>query len=300
MISTSCLIGSLVPEPPWTARVAGVYTRAVSLLHDDGALISLLPNREDMEARAIWLDQDQACFSVFCTIPLAQPDRIKVDWREDSFSIRTENRLLAQFAVLDQPRYSGKDCLNTAGTLWQQASSAGRTASIDLIKTALRQAYRQGRQAQGIHGQNVYGKYFKKLRESPLWPANLVGFGPGTTPAGDDWLAGYLLAMALTASGRTAYCSGLRLEIQEKLTETNAAGRSLLLSALAEEPSARFGQLMLVCAQTAVAASRTAQLKVPEKAALIQLVHAVLAHGATSGEDMLSGFIAGLLLREGQ
>ena len=46
-------IGCLVPPSPWTARIVGVFGKAVSLLHPDGALVSVVGRAEHMEARAM-------------------------------------------------------------------------------------------------------------------------------------------------------------------------------------------------------------------------------------------------------
>jgi len=116
----------------------------------------------------------------------------------------------------------------------------------------------------------------------------LCGLGPGLTPAGDDWLAGWLLAQHLSEDLR-----GLRLTagwydlegliaditadrtttLSRAFLECAAAGKAdetwhALLSALAEEP------------MTSLPVS--------------QSTDAILAHGDTSGAAMLAGFLAGM------
>jgi hypothetical protein len=117
---------------------------------------------------------------------------------------------------------------------------------------------------------------------------SLCGLGPGLTPAGDDWLAGWLLAQHLSEDLRGLGpaagwydLAGLIADITADRTTTlsraflacAAVGEAdemwhVLLSALAEEP------------MTSPAVS--------------QSTDAILAHGDTSGAAMLAGFLAGM------
>ena len=109
----------------------------------------------------------------------------------------------------------------------------------------------------------------------------LCGLGPGLTPAGDEWLAGWLLAqhLALDLTG-LRHLSGLATDITTARTTTlsraflecAAAGKAdetwhALLSALAEEP----------------------MTSLP----VFQSTDAILSHGDTSGAATLAGFFAG-------
>ncbi len=114
---------------------------------------------------------------------------------------------------------------------------------------------------------------------------SLCGLGPGLTPAGDDWLAGWLLALRLQppqARHRGLTLNMARGAVQTAAaTRTNTLSRAFLNCAAAGEIDAHWQALLDALidgsdAQIAAAASR------------------ILAQGATSGADMLAGFLMGL------
>ncbi len=103
----------------------------------------------------------------------------------------------------------------------------------------------------------------------------LCGLGPGLTPAGDDWLAGWLLAL---------HCSE---DLRGLIAETAAArtttlSRAFLACAAAGEADESWHDLLNALA------SESANQRINES------THVVLAHGATSGAAMLMGFVAGI------
>ena len=111
-----------------------------------------------------------------------------------------------------------------------------------------------------------------------------MGFGPGTTPAGDDWLSGYLLASYLLAGGPGTGAAELRLSIRAALPRTGAAGRALLEGSLAGVPPAYLVALALALADPGPGG----------EVSLARAVGEALEHGASSGEDALAGLLAGL------
>jgi hypothetical protein len=110
----------------------------------------------------------------------------------------------------------------------------------------------------------------------------LIGLGPGLTPAGDDWLAGWLLglwvvdaAMALRA-GQTV--------VRAATGRTNCLSLACLECAAAGEADAGWINLFAALAETTAGRSRV------QAAA-----QRVLERGATSGAAMLMGFCSGAL-----
>jgi len=107
-------------------------------------------------------------------------------------------------------------------------------------------------------------------------PDRLVGLGPGMTPAGDDFLAGALLAGAL---GLGAGLQGMDPgRIEAALPGTTPAGRTLLWLALRKS----FPSYL----RSFVAAVADAPLHEEVAAA----VRAACSHGETSGTDAVAGF----------
>jgi hypothetical protein len=121
---------------------------------------------------------------------------------------------------------------------------------------------------------------------------NLCGLGPGLTPAGDDWLAGWLLGLHLTGDLRSlADLEGLIAEIAP--TRTTTLSRAFLAVAAAGEADESWHDLLDALAgelanQRIVSASLASQDRVS------LAFHAILQHGATSGAAMLAGFFAGI------
>jgi hypothetical protein len=105
----------------------------------------------------------------------------------------------------------------------------------------------------------------------------LVGLGPGLTPAGDDWLAGWLLAQHLNQDlTGLANLSGLA-------DRTTTLSRALLACAAAGEADAAWQALLAALAEVPMT-----------KPSIHQSTQTILAHGATSGAAMLIGFCAGV------
>jgi len=115
----------------------------------------------------------------------------------------------------------------------------------------------------------------------------LVGLGPGLTPAGDDWLAGWLLAQHLGGEDLRGFRPTEGWHDLEGLIITLAADRTTTLS-----------RALLTCAATGEAdaawhALLASLAEVPmTNLPIYQSTKVILSHGATSGAAMLTGFCA--------
>jgi hypothetical protein len=169
------------------------------------------------------------------------------------------------------------------------------------LRSLLAEAYAAGRRAEGLHGSGAFAAGFRRLEAHPDFPAVAVGFGPGTTPAGDDWLAGCLVALDLRAGGSGKAVLSLRQRIRDRLDRTTAAGKALLLGALAGAPPEYLVDLAEAAAE--LTSDTPEDMSVVERqmgdqalwlGSLRAAFSTCLAHGATSGEDALAGFVYGL------
>jgi hypothetical protein len=131
--------------------------------------------------------------------------------------------------------------------------------------------------------ETVFTKQFDLISQNP---ANLVGFGPGTSPAGDDWLSGYLCVADLMESNPGAALPALRQVVFGKLNQTSSAGRTVLLNALAGVPPDFLFQIIKIIALKN-------KKKVEKK--LKQAIQLALNHGGSSGMDILKGFVSKLI-----
>lgn len=106
--------------------------------------------------------------------------------------------------------------------------------------------------------------------------AALIGLGPGLTPAGDDWLAGWLIRWRLdTARADAAASPPLRTT---DLAGTTRLSQALLRAAHAGWVDAAWEGLL-------------AALSCNNAGSIHQRARCILQHGATSGCAMLAGFL---------
>lgn len=321
------LIGCLLPPAPWECRLVGAFGRAVSLLHPDGALVSLVGSAGSMEARAL---AHPAGFGRFAAAAERAQDAVEREppaaagkrggdapggasvargdgGRARGVSVTWDGRRLELRAPLGGE--AGRIALDFSdGRAWDPReprrgpiSAEAAAAAIQAIRGALALARAGGRPSEGIHGDGPMAAAFGRLSAAERFPANLVGFGPGTTPAGDDWLAGYLAAADLVAGKPGGAEPELRAAVSAALERTTAAGRALLIGALAGAAPAYLSALAAAARLAESGPGATAGGHAAEPAAgesgpgaIEAAVMGALDHGATSGEDALAGFVAGL------
>jgi len=116
----------------------------------------------------------------------------------------------------------------------------------------------------------------------------LCGLGPGLTPAGDDWLAGWLLAQHLAEDLRGLWPTAGWYDLEGLIAEVAADGtttlsRAFLACAAAGEADQDWHMLLQALAEDPMT-------NLP----IYQSIDAILTHGATSGAAMLAGFFAGM------
>lgn len=293
------LRGCLVAPPPWDARVAGVFSKAIALALPSGILISVVRDEEGMEALALWPGAE-----AYARIDAAARAGAAGDRARSAAIAAIEAAYAAAEPWDPRPRLA---------ELSRAFAAAGRggapAAAADRLRAALRRAEAADRGRRGgadgagddgtIRGSGPYGRAFAAMRERDGFPAALVGFGPGTTPAGDDWLAGYLCAADLAGGrGPGGAEAALRNEIVRRLERTTAAGRSLLTGALEGVPPRYLCDLAESLAATEPSAGAAAAVDDEAggpDAGLIAAVESALSHGASSGRDAVDGFLSGLL-----
>ncbi|HLW46374.1 MAG TPA: DUF2877 domain-containing protein [bacterium] len=113
--------------------------------------------------------------------------------------------------------------------------------------------------------------------------SSLAGLGPGLTPAGDDFIAGVLLALALVRAqrGDPALNEIAHLLVETAAPRTHEISAAYLRAAYDGQASERWDPLLAALA--AGDADQIAAAAMP-----------VLATGETSGADMLAGFVVGI------
>ena len=112
----------------------------------------------------------------------------------------------------------------------------------------------------------------------------LAGFGAGLTPAGDDWLVGFLAGLWSVEAGGPfdGFRARLAAEIATAAATSNVLSGAFLEAAAQGETSERLADLVVAIAR----AEADAQL--------VAATDAALAVGASSGADGVAGLLASL------
>lgn len=158
--------------------------------------------------------------------------------------------------------------LSTQGAFGSRPSVALVQAHAGQLIEGLLQAYQNG-----------------DLSRLRAYAGQLAGLGPGLTPAGDDWLAGWLVGLRAVAA-----MADPRAEPPLALEAVGAA-----VVASAQQRTTRLSLAFLqAAAEGAVDEAWHSLLAALTDASMFQIKVAaerVMEHGATSGSDMLAGFL---------
>jgi hypothetical protein len=114
--------------------------------------------------------------------------------------------------------------------------------------------------------------------------AELVGLGPGLTPAGDDYLGGYLAAL-LHISGNNPRAGTARTLVADAMGTAPQRTQPLSDFLLGEYRTGMIPEFLSACLRTLLHPSTAPQLS--------RSVRRVLRHGATSGTEMMLGLLDG-------
>ncbi len=185
-----------------------------------------------------------------------------------------------------------------AGIALQTRSSATEARLRELRAIVLERAPRQGIAAAFRHGAShatfLERAFFTRLAQTlPVLAratehhdmgavataaARLVGLGPGLTPAGDDFLTGYLAALWSRAGSRAWQDAALAAALVPLFVRTNAISRQMLDDAA----QGRFAQALV---DVTLALSGAGNINAATARAL--------ASGHSSGADALCGLLFG-------
>jgi hypothetical protein len=188
--------------------------------------------------------------------------------RPDWAALRT--RQAAVTAALPALRAEAVACAPNPGLLAHPASKKPDRSARGLAKTC--QVSEQAINAAIRALQTAWAGDLAALDQAA---AGLAGLGTGLTPAGDDFLAGAMLRAWLAHPSPEPWCHALA---EAAAPRTSTLSAALLRAAARGECTAAWHALL----QALATGSREAHLPA---------LHSVLAHGATSGADMLAGFL---------
>jgi len=273
IINAACT-GCLVPGGSWSAPLVGVHDDALSLLHPDGAFVSVVGDLARAEARSFILPGGD--FE-----PL-------LSWARDAIHMSELTRFeeatlrIGYFVIVvsGSPPWDSRPELGIAAETIRDNIKKKPWMVRDAF-SFMEKLLKRRLPPESMFREGAYRETFiSSLNDTSGFPWNLAGFGPGTTPAGDDFISGFLLARRLTEEFDE---SKSRIPANRFL-RTTAAGRSLLIGCDAGVFPAHLAGL-----GTALATSCTTE----DLTGLNKAVDRTLSHGATSGSDALLGFLVG-------
>jgi hypothetical protein len=258
-------VGEYAEKGPWSGRVVSAHHGALNLLREDGLLFSVVAEEAFMTAMSVLAP------TLFGPNSLAGLE----DLVGRPAELRGSRLLICGHTPIE---------LAEAKTwLGLVQGNAGKAIPAEKTLLAERALVRLGKPG-GLLGVLSSGAPSGPFAAQALRaldadrPELLVGLGPGMTPAGDDFLAGALLA---GRSGLNLGVSGPRIDakaIEAALPGTASAGRTLLWLAL----RGSFPSYLCSFMKGLMGAGTKKEIE--------NTVRAACSHGETSGTDALAGF----------
>lgn len=290
-IRRAATLGSDVPRGEFPVRVHSVFRAALNLSSPDGDLLTLLSAEADDLPRGVRL----ASVEDFSSLGLKAGgggvfavDEIALDRSADRAPLRVDCAAARRLAAPPAPPLGDDDAAWSAGVARLEAlqESAATDLRIAPLFTLARPIGAMGEcltQAALDLGRGVLAGRLDVLRHAA---ARLVGLGQGLTPAGDDFLCGFLAAgWCRRAAGlaRARLLASFAEIVRERLGQTNEISASFLRDALAGRISPPLAALAEACA-----AAPGSDLE----GALRRLA----AIGHSSGLDAATGFFYGAIV----
>ncbi len=277
-------IGCRVPTAG-EGRVDGVFERACLLTLDDGSVVALLDHGVGNVAHGVRLAGAHHLDRIFARGMCAHIGADRIMLAGGAISV------LLVTARVWRPRFPLRD------GIYDARAHAGAMQACDLLGSA---AHRSDLLAAVASASRPHTALAAIV--APLLPglavaarshdadgalrlaARLVGLGGGLTPAGDDFLIGWLAGLTLIAASpaQLAFLQAIRAGLSGLRRATTSISAQHLADACALMFSEHLSELCLAIAQGA------------PRAVLAERVAAQLAVGATSGADAAAGLLFAL------
>ncbi len=273
-------VGTHVVCGEWTGEVLAVYPTAINIARPDGVLVSIVSNHDSMTAFAVE------------TSSVRDFDRLKSYLKPGMQTACSADTLSAPSLLLNLSGvqlYAGSLRSFRAHSsrpvqpapVWRNVAALRQILSRDASPESLFSALSLNESA-NLFCRSAAATIHREERKRSVRLETLVGLGQGFTPAGDDFIAGALLAERFL---RFLYgFSRIRRRVIWQdgifgaLHGTSAGGRTLLTGAL----SGSFPVYLLEVADSLLATDPR-QLQITAARAL--------KHGQTSGADACSGLL---------
>jgi hypothetical protein len=263
-------------------RVLACFSRVCDLATDDGAVVALGTSGVERGPLTVVLNPTPTGIP-WAGLPASAPFRA---W-PGRLALQGHRHSTVWIDLSQAVRWEARPGWDALRSRRREIASAvqhldGSAALDQLPGTVTRWADSLGHATEAVRA--AYGRRDRQELMAAL--TALCGLGEGLTPQGDDWLAGWLLALHL-ADPPDSDCwavEALGADILHAASgRSTLLSRALLAAAVAGEASESWHDLLHEMARFPADAHR-----------LEQAVRPILALGATSGAAMLLGFLVGL------
>lgn len=277
--------GALVTEYKGTGRVVSTYGKAVNIRMPNGLLISLVKDPTAMTAMSV------CCPDYFSSKAAAS---IRID---TTVKIDSDGLVLGHLKIDTASAHIFDGRPEFEKNIGNSADSPLSNSTLDLFDRILHFAGQKDgllgltRPETNAHAALRPNLLLKKARIPArrilMQPkanianalTDLIGLGPGFTPAGDDLICGFLMGEKLFPSRYIQLTAKGRQHLLNAAKATSDGGRTLISLAL----KGRFPKFLLN------AATRLKQAKTTKD--MLRLVLSASGHGHTSGTDALTGLL---------
>jgi len=290
-LSMSWRVARALRQEGWSGEILGVHPRSCYLMDEDGEIYAVV--QQSLGNGPLHLVIPTSAAHPFQQLTVGETVRSTGDvlMLSDSLDVG-----LAQAQLWDPKPYvalgADPDVLRQAlAALFQAATIDPPAKSLahllpyleeeDLPEPLLQVPHFP--RSHALMGGLAEGLARRNRRGLKVVTSSMAGLGPGLTPAGDDFLAGVLLALALAqrhrADAELAEIGNMLLETAAPRTHEISA--AYLKAAHAGEASDRWHRLLGALASG-------------DPPAIEEAARGVMQTGETSGADMLAGFVTAM------
>jgi len=300
-------IGSCVPSGRFLVKIHSVFKKAINLqliehqkekdhaiqrrqLLTDGRLITILNSElidypqsihviscEDFTSYGLKSDDDgnlNTCRIMLNPSSTAVPICVSL-----TGAIKLKYQYLPKIFDFD---YELQSSISMLAIMQKQANVVLRIEALVSERTTLNGTTDPLVDAAANLGESVHSESISKLYDATL---RLIGFGPGLTPSGDDFLCGFITAAYCKPNIRDVHLLTINQIVLANLTKTNAISATFLRCAINGE----------VCSALYDFAQAIQFKTNPEKP-----LNQLCTIGHSSGMDVATGFLYGLKIWNGK
>lgn len=278
----SSRVAPILHTPGLTARVESAFAEAVNLVTPQGAIFALVSPRVGNGPLNALVSHPQALAAVQPGAQMRGDGQwLALDerWRLALAPAAQWNPIPDYTRLARGPQAVRRNLAALPGFLAQHAPPASLAAprpASGWPAAALVQA-----QARQLAASLLHSYRQGDLDQIAACAGRLAGLGPGLTPAGDDWLAGWLVGLHAAAA----------LAKGNPPLPPEAVGQAVLASARTTRLSLAFLQAAADGAAAEPWHALLATLPAAAPGPLQKAAAAIIRTGATSGADMLAGFL---------